>query len=45
MLYALILNTPLINVIVRLIKPNKLVMLYERSGEIDHLKNKNMIIV
>jgi len=46
MLYALIPNIPLINVNVRPIKPNKLVMLYDKKlGEIDHLKNKNMIIV
>jgi len=46
MLYALIPNIPLINAIVRPIKPNKMVMLYEKKKEeIDHLKNKNMIIV
>jgi len=46
MLYALILNIPLKNVNVRPIKPNKLVMLYDKKqGEIGHLKNKNMIIV
>jgi len=46
MLYALIPNNQLINVNVRSIKPNKLVMLYDnKEGEIDHLKHKNMIIV
>ena len=39
MLYALIPNIPLINVNLRPIKPNKLVMLYDKKyGEIDHLK-------
>ena len=48
MLYALIPNihVPLMNVNVRPIKPNKSVMIYDKKeGEIDHLKNKNMIIV
>jgi len=44
MLYALIPNIPLINVHVRPIKPNKLVMLYDKKlGEIDHFKNKKVL--
>jgi len=46
MLDILIPRIPLINVNVRPINPNKLVMLFDKKlGEIDHLENKNMIIV
>jgi len=41
MLYALIPNIPLKNVNERPIKPNKLVMLYDKKkGKNDHLKHK-----